>query len=63
MEIPKQPRIMVRQRIVFSKLTVGLIAKENFTQFTEHGKANLVPKQGLSHHILDFKIWDVSEDY
>lgn len=44
-------------------MTVGIIAKEKFTQFIEHGKVNLVPARGLSHHIPVFKVWEDSVDY
>ena len=44
MEIPKQPRLILRQRVGLCKLTEG--------QLIEHGEVELVPAWSLHPYVL-----------
>ena len=41
-DFPKQPRLMLGQRVALCKLTVGPFAKDNSTQLIKRGEVELV---------------------
>lgn len=56
LEIPKQPRLMLGQRVAFWKLMVrrgqGTLLRTTSTQFIEHREANLIPVWSTHLYVL-----------